>query len=185
MGYRMTMEKAGATVHRFKEYGSYQGDWLAEVTFDGRNGFVRGSYGSCSGCDAFQAECDLSHSVDGDYHSPSWNGIKEGCEQCAEAEQKFIAFGKSYLKDLKTKEEMIKELEEGLEWAWDKAETEEKLHFVDPNWTNEAREQNLEASIDEAMALIQATVDCHNETGVVASTIIEQMKELIERADND
>lgn len=56
MAYRAALEAAGAEVHEFQEFGSYQGDWIAKVTFKGETGFVRGSYGSCSGCDAFESE---------------------------------------------------------------------------------------------------------------------------------
>lgn len=55
LDYQQALEAAGAIVHAYEMFGSYQGDWWAKVTLpDGRNGFVRGSYGSCSGCDALQ-----------------------------------------------------------------------------------------------------------------------------------
>lgn len=56
MGYQLAMEVAGATVHAFKEFGSYQGTWLAKVTYQDQTGWVEGWYGSCTGCDAFQGE---------------------------------------------------------------------------------------------------------------------------------
>ncbi len=45
MGYREALEAAGCEVHDFKEFGSYQGTWLAHVTHDGQTGFIEGSYG--------------------------------------------------------------------------------------------------------------------------------------------
>ena len=56
MGYRDSLEKAGATVHLFEQFGDWQGTWWAKVTWKGETGWVSGSYGSCEGCDAFQAE---------------------------------------------------------------------------------------------------------------------------------
>lgn len=58
MGYSEALEAAGCKVLDFEEFGSYQGDWLAFVEYNGEKGIVEGSYGSCSGCDAFHAEFD-------------------------------------------------------------------------------------------------------------------------------
>lgn len=63
MGYREALEAAGATVLEFEEFGSYQGDWLALVEFKGQCGFVKGAYGSCSGCDAFEDEIGYGGTV--------------------------------------------------------------------------------------------------------------------------
>jgi len=59
MGYRTAMEAAGATVLAYESFGSYQGDWFALVVYGGKTFWVHGSYGSCSGCDAFCAEFDF------------------------------------------------------------------------------------------------------------------------------
>lgn len=56
VGYKESFEAAGATVLEYKEFGDYQGTWLAYVVWDGNSGFVVGGYGSCSGCDAFLEE---------------------------------------------------------------------------------------------------------------------------------
>lgn len=61
MSYQCALEAAGCEVIEFKEYGSYQGEWLAVVKVNGELGVIDGCYGSCSGCDAFEAEfgfCD-------------------------------------------------------------------------------------------------------------------------------
>lgn len=55
-GYQEALEAAGVTVHAFEQFGSYQGDWIAHVTYGKQTGYIFGSFGSCSGCDAFQAE---------------------------------------------------------------------------------------------------------------------------------
>ena len=56
MSYSSALEAAGCTVLEFEQFGSYQGEWLALVDHQGIFGVVEGSYGSCSGCDAFEAE---------------------------------------------------------------------------------------------------------------------------------
>ncbi len=43
MSYEMCLEKAGATVVAFQEFGSYQGEWFALVEYNGERGWVEGS----------------------------------------------------------------------------------------------------------------------------------------------
>jgi len=54
--YSTALEKAGAEVLAYGEFGSYQGDWLAKVRYQGREFWIHDYYGSCSGCDALQAD---------------------------------------------------------------------------------------------------------------------------------
>lgn len=56
MSYKEALEAAGAEVVAFEMFGSYQGDWLAKVRFDGETFWLRDYFGSCSVCDAFEAE---------------------------------------------------------------------------------------------------------------------------------
>lgn len=42
MSYKEAMEQAGATVHEFAAFGSYQGDWYALVTWNGEKGLGAG-----------------------------------------------------------------------------------------------------------------------------------------------
>jgi len=56
MSYQEAIEKAGAKIHAFHSFGSYQGDWWAKVTFKKITGWVHGYHGSCSVCDAFEKE---------------------------------------------------------------------------------------------------------------------------------
>lgn len=59
-GYIKALRAAGAVVHDWRAFGTWQGDIWAHVTFDGRTGFVSIGYGSCSGCDPWEMEfcCD-------------------------------------------------------------------------------------------------------------------------------
>ena len=67
MSYIDALKAAGAKVEDFREFGSYQGTWFALVTFRRKVGFVSGSYGSCSGCDAFQGEFGFQDTSDAGY----------------------------------------------------------------------------------------------------------------------
>ena len=87
MGYREAIEAAGAKVLAFETFGSYSGDWIAHIEIDGKTCWLHDYYGSCSGCDAFESEF-------------SWN--KE------ETSDNLAAFGKTYVDDPKTDEEIIK-----------------------------------------------------------------------------
>ena len=121
MGYEKALEAAGATVHAFQEFGSYQGDWLAKVSFGGNLGWIRGSYGSCSGCDAFQSEFDYDYS-DGKCNSHEYTYSTDiiDCSACdlvsATYQNKLKSFGLGYLDGLLSQEEVEKFATENLEW---------------------------------------------------------------------
>lgn len=121
MGYSEAMEAAGAVVHQFEHFGSYQGDWWALVTLpDGRKGWINGSYGSCSGCDAFEAEFDYGTR---DYCSePHWVH-DPACAECvrlkADYDKKLAEFGAGYLDGVMTDAEALKHASEHLEWDSD------------------------------------------------------------------
>jgi hypothetical protein len=110
MSYEMTLEKAGAKVFAYKTFGDYQGTWLAFVKYNGNKGIIEGSYGSCSGCDSFQAEFDYESTEiikqeDGKYYKGNYNWNDEITkEQVIEEnkllEKRFCDFGKNYLNDI-------------------------------------------------------------------------------------
>jgi hypothetical protein len=97
-GYQGALEAAGATVHTFDSFGDYQGSWFAKVTFNGVTGWVQGGYGSCSGCDAFEAEMGYEpYDVDDDdyaHYKASWDARLKN-------------FGASYLNALQTFDEVF------------------------------------------------------------------------------
>ena len=100
-GYELALEKAGAIVHAYKEFGSWQGDWWAHVTHDDRTGFVHGYFGSCTVCDAFSAEFGYDAEEEPDY------------------EQRLAAFGRDYLEVIHTPEQAVAAASEDLEWDLD------------------------------------------------------------------
>jgi hypothetical protein len=121
MGYSEAMETAGATVHEFKEFGSYQGTWLALVTYNGNTGWIEDSYGSCSGCDAFEAEgFDYKEPVVGE---KNWLRDEPYTQADVDAyREKLAAFGRDYLeRNFATLEEKLEEYRAKVakEYAWD------------------------------------------------------------------
>ncbi len=132
-GYQGCMELAGATVHLFKEFGSYQGDWWAKVSYGSLNGWVNGSYGSCSGCDAFQAEFGNSSHEHGDAFVSIYElseHYNKNCEKCLELKDRLVKFGKSYLSYIYSQEEAEKEASKNIEWD---SNAEEMLKFIKDN----------------------------------------------------
>lgn len=121
MGYLEAMEAAGATVHEFKEFGSYQGTWLALVTYNGNTGWIEDSYGSCSGCDAFEAEgFGYEEPVIG---KTNWDRDTPYTQADVDAyREKLAAFGRGYLeRNFATLEEKLEEYRAKVakEYAWD------------------------------------------------------------------
>src|SRR6185312_7049306 len=93
-GYQEAMEAAGAVVHAYEEFGDYQGSWYAKVTYQGETGWVEGAYGSCSGCDAFEAEFGYSY-------EPEENDYQD----------RLKLFGESYLTVVMPHEQMVERFE--------------------------------------------------------------------------
>lgn len=122
MSYQQAMEAAGAYVADFEEFGSYQGDWWAKVEFNGRTGFVRGYFGSCTGCDAFQGEFGY-HEERCDEHR--WKRPEEfaDCPSCkskaASYQERLAAFGAEYLEDIQSAETAVMNASRNLDWDSD------------------------------------------------------------------
>ena len=120
MSYETALKWAGAEVHCFECFGSYQGDWWAKVTYKGETGWVTGSYGSCSGCDAFESEFGYG---EGGCDNPHYSPV-ESCDACKESAkvyaEKLAEFGKGYLDDLvMSQADAEKKAEENIEWDSD------------------------------------------------------------------
>jgi hypothetical protein len=133
VSYELAIERAGAEVLLFKEFGSYQGDWLAKVVYEGKQMWIHGSYGSCSGCDAFQSEFDnCSHDCDGDggdYYNPLYSNIFYKCNTCFEILERLIDFGKQYIyNNAHTQEELVAQFK-----AKDWGDYEEMCDFITKN----------------------------------------------------
>lgn len=124
MGYRSAIEAAGEVVMDFKEFGSYQGTWIAVL----ENGFViEGSYGSCSGCDAFQSEFDCN--------SPTQEDLAK--------------FGQSYLPSKETFSSIINRYREKCNdnYAWE--DDKEILNWLEGLITKSGHFKNLYNKLNE------------------------------------
>ncbi len=100
MGYREALEAAGAKVLAFKEFGSYQGDWYALVEYNNETGWVHGCYGSCSGCDSFEAEFGYSsaESAGIDMYDDNTREWRKSTQDDVNAyTERLVSFGKTYL----------------------------------------------------------------------------------------
>lgn len=126
MGYREAIEAAGAKVLAYEEFGSYQGDWLAKIKVGGEVKFVRDYYGSCSVCDAFQADFGFQPHKCGkdEYYDPFYDddGFREGCGKCQELKKQLAEFGKEYVDSAMSFDECMKVVSENLEWDMDAKE---------------------------------------------------------------
>lgn len=129
MAYEEALEAAGAVVHAFGQFGDYQGTWWAKVTYNGEVGWTNGSYGSCSGCDAFEAEFGFTdRGCDEHRDSPR----PEDCLDCKQVEDAYnirlADFGRSYLDDmLWTTEKALEEASRNLEWD---SEAKDVVKFI-------------------------------------------------------
>ena len=99
MSYRESLVAAGARVLDFAHFGDWQGSWMALVEYQGQRGWVQGSFGSCDYCDAFQAEFDW----DSDF-------------TCEDVQQRLAQFGRSYLDDLQTTEQVLRQYDDAADW---------------------------------------------------------------------
>lgn len=101
-GYELALRMAGAKVHAFQEFGSWQGDWWALVTLaDGRTGWVNGAFGSCSVCDSFQSESGWRDAEKPDYTA------------------RLAAFGRGYLDGFMVQQEAEAKAAENIAWDLD------------------------------------------------------------------
>ena len=112
MSYQEAMEADGAKVLAYQTFGDYQGTWLAKVEYGGVLGWVSGAYGSCSGCDAFEAEFGYSYEDEPD--------LKE----------RMALFGRSYLQHMMTPEEAIKEAGKSIRDGWEYDEPQSQIDFI-------------------------------------------------------
>lgn len=117
LSYEGALVAAGATVHAFQEFGSYQGEWWAKVTYNGETGWVSGSYGSCSGCDALQGQFGWGFGETEEWDSEYHERRPKSAERLKEERDQFADFGRSYLEDMIfAQEEAEAEAARNIEW---------------------------------------------------------------------
>lgn len=130
MSYQEALEAAGAVVHRFEVYGSYQGEWMAHVTLpDGKTGFIIDYYGSCSGCDSFEgSEPGWHQGPDEEYHSGGEH--PETCEECGKYAGWLKGFGEGYFAQILDREAALAYCDEH-DWG-DYAEMKQHILSITP-----------------------------------------------------
>lgn len=103
--YAEAMALSGAKILNYEQFGSYQGEWLAAVEYEGRKFFVAGSYGSCSGCDALEAE--VGHCYSNIHYGGADDDDIDPCS-CAASRETARRIGLGYLEDPRTADELLK-----------------------------------------------------------------------------
>ena len=141
--YGLLLERAGATVLAFKAFGSYQGDWFAKVEWMRPGDFtpqvlwVTGAFGSCSHCDAFEAEfgygCDCE---DRDYRTDECADVTKA--PCVARREAMAKAGLNYLNNAMTPAEVLAEWTRKVEgpreeWEWVDEEDAQVLAFLKEN----------------------------------------------------
>ena len=131
--YQWAMELAGAKILAFESFGDYQGTWIAKVIYNNSIRWISGSYGSCSGCDAFESEVETWHdSDDENYHSISnYIDIKfKDCAQCQVLLEGVKDFGKGYLEDERSYKQLLESAKERADWDYD---VKDVIAFLEAN----------------------------------------------------
>lgn len=98
MSYKNALTAAGAEVLNFEYFGDYSGQWFAKVRYNGETGWIQDWYGSCTHCDAFEAEFG--------------NDYEEG----ADYEKRLANFGKPYLNTILPAQHYLPELDAESDW---------------------------------------------------------------------
>ena len=111
--YKDALTAAGATVHAFESFGTWQGDWWARVTVpNGHTGWIHGHFGSCSGCDSYEAEIGLDAGHCDEHYTAA---DQASCAECASKriafQDKVKRFGTHYLASVMTQEEAMRATE--------------------------------------------------------------------------
>lgn len=103
--YVAALWAAGVKVLDYERFGSYQGDWFAHIEFpNGERYFIHSYFGSCSGCDSFEAEF-------------GWDA-----EDRPGYLHRLRDFGRSYLSDCLTYEQAMAAASENIQWDTDAAD---------------------------------------------------------------
>ena len=133
--YSECLKIAGCRVIEFVTFGTYQGNWVALVDYNGKKGWIIGSYGSCTGCDSFQSE--FGHSTNHCCTDGKWKNEYDynqfsmaKCDKCKELYSRLKAFGENYVEQIMTQEEAEKEASRNISWDLD---AQPMLDFIQQN----------------------------------------------------
>ena len=113
MSYRDSLEAAGAEVLQFAKFGDYSGQWFAKVRYNGETGWIQDWFGSCTMCDAFEAEFGYEYDEDADY------------------EERLANFGKRYLGTILPAEHYLPKIDEYANWDIESVEAAAWIRHVE------------------------------------------------------
>lgn len=145
MSYERALEAAGATVHDFKSFGSYQGDWYASVTCNDERGWIHGWFGSCSHCDSFEAEFGWDDKETCNEHEyKGTDQDRAACLGCQQASARYLErlanFGKTYVEGIQTADVILKELDENSSWDGDASEAAAWIRGIESSLNGSGRD---------------------------------------------
>jgi hypothetical protein len=183
MAYEEALTATGAMVELYETFGSYQGDWWAKVLYNGSLGWVHGTYGSCSGCDAFESEVGYSGKDTCDEHRYDYPK-PTNCDACEVAkkdyQKRLVEFGKCYLESIMTQAEAENEAGKEFAWKYDKEAVKETVKFLQDNtcdgkiyWVEPAPEP------EDDEETLEATSDDYEDDGTNAITVKQVLSNLM------
>lgn len=134
MSYLETFERAGAEILANQEFGDWQGTGLTKVNYKGKVGWIEYAYGSCSGCDAYEAELGYCWDEACDAHRYSFDQDCDDCQVRAEDYRRAqVAFALPYLETLYSQDEIeAAYAKRKTKYTWD-GEAERMYDFVVAN----------------------------------------------------
>ena len=117
--YSDALRAAGCEIIGYQEFGSYSGDWFAKVRYDGEVFWLHDYYGSCSVCDALQADMGYE----------PWND--DAPEEWADYNKRLAEWGARYLEPQErlTYEQALKVASENIDWDADAQDMVNWLQF--------------------------------------------------------
>ena len=122
-GYEDVLSRLYDKVYCYEEFGSYQGDWPAKVRKGNEVFWLLGYYGSCSGCDWFQAKEDYPWEL----KCGTFENAKKMLQK--ETDRILKEFQDNYEADKFTQDEIEKHYEAELKY-YDDEDYKEMLDFV-------------------------------------------------------
>jgi hypothetical protein len=134
MSYKSAIEAAGAIVLEIKEFGDCQGSWFAFVDYKGERGWVMGSYGSCTECDAFESEFDSDYADGCLEHLTAVDGCEFCVQQGIERQERLASFGESYLSPISDLAVILKQLYSTSSWDEESAVAAAWVQSVDEQY---------------------------------------------------
>ncbi len=118
ISYETLLETPDSHVLAFKEFGYYQGTWIAKVRYKDKIIWIKDYYGSCSGCDTLE-HIKMSYC--------SFPENKEALQEKLRITNVLAEMAKDYLENGITFEELEAELAKDMK---EDSDTQEAMKFI-------------------------------------------------------